>query len=173
MTVGDGPFAFREKTSCRVVGVHGEQDLASAPELARALAEAAAHPGSQVRVDLQAVTFMDCAGIRPLLQAQETLGDRLCLWNPSPAVTRLLQLADLFGTFAVFSDPAVVAELYGALVGSADRYPARESSPWSLPGPSPSRPAPHVGPASPRTASRGDRRRWWHRRAVGELVRHA
>jgi anti-anti-sigma factor len=95
MTRARPPITFTDEAPVHVVEVGGEQDLASAPALVDALQRAAeAHPGCQIRVDLHAVTFMDCAGMRPLLQARNCLGDRLCLWGPSCAVTQVLRLTN-------------------------------------------------------------------------------
>ena len=46
-------------------------------------------------LDLSEVTYMDCAGLAPMLAARARLGDRFWLRGLQPPVTRLLQLAGL------------------------------------------------------------------------------
>ena len=54
-----------------------------------------------VIVDLSAVTFIDLAGLQPLMAARAQMRDRLWLRDPSQAVLRLLALADLGDAFNV------------------------------------------------------------------------
>src|SRR5579862_4722587 len=69
--------------------VGGEIDLASAPLLeARLHAVTSTKP---VTIDLSAVTFIDCTGLRALSDAHEMLGDRLQI-IPSPCCERLFEL---------------------------------------------------------------------------------
>lgn len=75
--------------------VQGELDLATAPELARALTSCLAERYAVVEVDMQAVEFMACAGLNVLLQARraaEAAGVRLDVTHPSRVVDRLLTL---------------------------------------------------------------------------------
>lgn len=91
-----------------VVRASGEVDLGSAGPLIDALGKALRMlpPGGELAVDLAEVTFMDCAGLAPLLMARRRLRDRFWLVNPSAKVLRLLDLAGLADEFAVFEDPA-------------------------------------------------------------------
>ena len=59
-------LAVRESDDGTVVTVAGELDVATAPELAQALADA----DGQVTVDLSATTFADPAALRVLLAAR-------------------------------------------------------------------------------------------------------
>jgi anti-sigma B factor antagonist len=59
----------REGGSTRV-SLRGELDLATAPRLEHALAEA----GDRVLLDLRGLTFMDSTGVRVLLEAAERGG---------------------------------------------------------------------------------------------------
>jgi anti-sigma B factor antagonist len=52
-----------------VVALSGEIDIASAPEVRAALAEAASHAVTGMIIDLGAVTFMDAAGLGVLAEA--------------------------------------------------------------------------------------------------------
>lgn len=55
-------------------------------------------------VDLSEVSFIDCSGLRPLLETEARLGRRLRLQHCSVAVIRLLQLADLVRHFRYTED---------------------------------------------------------------------
>lgn len=83
-----------------VLIVTGDLDLATAPGL-QALLVAVPDDAPQVVVDLGGVEYLGCAGLRPLLEAQQRFGDRLRLRRVRPAVQRLLELAELTTTFAV------------------------------------------------------------------------
>ena len=83
--------------------VSGEVDLATVPELRRRLG-GADDRSTELTVDLSAVTFIDCAGLRPLLEArrrQRARGGRLLLMSPSWAVVRLLQFTGLLAAFTI------------------------------------------------------------------------
>jgi anti-sigma B factor antagonist len=76
-----------------VVQLNGELDVASAPALTALLDWVLeAHPG-RIVVDVRAVTFTDCARLRPLLRAQRAasqLGSSVELHCPSRPVDLLL-----------------------------------------------------------------------------------
>ncbi|BCJ49451.1 anti-sigma factor antagonist [Actinoplanes sp. NBRC 14428] len=81
------------------LGVRGEVDLATAPDLERAVAGAVARPGArEVLVDLSAVTFLDASGIAALarshLLAAES-GVRLRVCGARGVVRRVLAIAGL------------------------------------------------------------------------------
>ena len=57
-------------TAPLVVGVSGEIDIASAPELREELLGALRRHGARLALDLGGVTFMDCAGINALQAAR-------------------------------------------------------------------------------------------------------
>lgn len=79
------------------LGVRGEIDAHSAPEFAERLG-ALPSSGSDVRVDLSGVPFMDSSGLRVLIEAHQRIGDSGCqlvLVAPSDAVKRLLDVAGL------------------------------------------------------------------------------
>lgn len=76
------------------VFVHGEVDLAAAPELGRALARNAA-ASAELVVDLRQATFLDCASIGVLLnarRAQQVLGGSLRCTGAHGLVRRVFEL---------------------------------------------------------------------------------
>jgi anti-anti-sigma factor len=88
----------------QVLWIGGEIDIATGDYL-RAVLQLVDDPHRDVVLDLSDVTFMDCGGIRPLLEAQRRLGDRLWLTGLRPPVTRLLELTGLSPRFAVLAEP--------------------------------------------------------------------
>lgn len=93
--------------------VSGDLDLATGPQLDTRIARAVAqHPSDGLVLDLSAVTFVDCAGLRPLLRARNVLGQRLCLRAVPPLVLRLMVLADVARTLRIL--PAAQAWPAGA-----------------------------------------------------------
>ncbi len=77
--------------------LQGELDVAAGGDLRRAL-EAAASTTDHIVVDLHALTFVDAAGLRPLVEANTILrrrSGRLVVRSPSPFVARILDLTGL------------------------------------------------------------------------------
>ncbi len=86
-----------------VVEVQGEVDLATTPQLASALYEAAG-TGLQVIVDLSAVTYMDSSGFGTLLGATKKLrpgGETLYLVGCSANIERMLVITRLNTIFSI------------------------------------------------------------------------
>jgi anti-anti-sigma factor len=79
----------------------GELDIDTAAGLRRTLADAGRDPDRDVVVDLSGVTFVDCAGLRPLLEARTRLRERLWLRSPPRPVTLLLGHTGLLDTFQI------------------------------------------------------------------------
>lgn len=80
------------------VFVHGEIDIATAPELHADLRRAIASDSDDVVLDCVGLTFMDCAGIRVLMEARSDLearGRDLMVTNVSPAIERIFDIVDL------------------------------------------------------------------------------
>jgi anti-anti-sigma factor len=85
--------------------VWGEVDLGSAPRLAEQLRRAD-RSAPEIVVDLEGTTFMDCAGMRTLLEAREQIGPaRFSVTPGPPQVQRLFQLADVSGMLRVVPRP--------------------------------------------------------------------
>ena len=78
-----------------VLHVHGEVDIASAPQLAEALGDALSEDSSVV-LDMAGVTFVDAAGLRVILRAANSLNGRgpLTLVH-ADRVAKLLELVGL------------------------------------------------------------------------------
>jgi anti-anti-sigma factor len=85
--------------------VHGDLDLATAPDLDARLARALSrHADDGFVLDLSRVTFMDCAGLGPLLRGSRRIGDRLCLRGIQPRVGRLIDLTGVARVLRVLED---------------------------------------------------------------------
>ena len=77
------------------IEVCGELDLASVHHFEACLARALADDdGKPIHVDMAEVTFVDCTGFTPLIEAAAALQDGrfLKVINPSPRVRRLVEL---------------------------------------------------------------------------------
>lgn len=79
----------------------GDVDAFLVRPLATSLREAWELGPLVLEVDLAGVTFMDTAGLGPLVEAHARLLHRLRLFDPSPAVTRVLQVHGLQDMFLV------------------------------------------------------------------------
>jgi anti-anti-sigma factor len=79
----------------RTLRLHGELDLATAPTLEQALAEALEAGGAQLILDLSDLNFIDSTGIAILIGAISRDGDRPEIFfipSKAPAVARVLKL---------------------------------------------------------------------------------
>jgi anti-sigma B factor antagonist len=88
-------LSIRSERRASVVQLTGELDLASHRKLEDGLAPAVESASELVVLDLGRLEFMDVAGLRALLRAQEraaSAGKQLVLAAPAPAVRRLLSL---------------------------------------------------------------------------------
>jgi anti-sigma B factor antagonist len=100
-----GPFGMDEAppelelTQARVghrlvLAAAGEIDLASAPLLRAALADAVASGCAEIWLDLSTVGFMDSTGITAIVDARSTLdGRHFALICPDGPVRRVLEIA--------------------------------------------------------------------------------
>jgi anti-anti-sigma factor len=101
-----GPMTPPVPSRWWAVQLTGELDLATGPDLDTRLERAIAqHPGDGIVLDLSRVTFMDCAGLRPLMRARARLGRRLCLRATPPRVLRFLTLAEVAGSLRILPPP--------------------------------------------------------------------
>lgn len=77
-----------------VLRVEGDLDLATCPELERALEDA--DPAKRVVVDLSGCTFLDSSALRVLVQrarAAEAAGGTIALVTRDPGILRILDIA--------------------------------------------------------------------------------
>jgi anti-sigma B factor antagonist len=112
--------------------VAGDIDIATAPLLRTALAQAQAGHGLDLRgaplvVDLSAMTFIDASGLRVLARAAERArrgGGQVVLRRPSPMMVRLLRVTGLLGSFEIDCEAGdAVARLHPAGVTAAQDLP--------------------------------------------------
>jgi anti-sigma B factor antagonist len=90
------------------VAASGQIDLATAPQLAKALAQARSEGTSEIVVDLSAVDFMDSAGVRVLVQAAREsteAGVQLFLQGAQGWVARVLEITGVAGFLPPPPDP--------------------------------------------------------------------
>jgi anti-sigma B factor antagonist len=80
------------------IDVHGELDLATSADLTALINQVTDEPGQTLVVDLRALTFCDCAGLRVLVHQHHRLHERggaLILLRPPPRIQQLLTLIGL------------------------------------------------------------------------------
>jgi len=85
-----------------VLAVAGELDDATAPGLGARMARLlGSNPRAGLLLDLGGVTFIDCAGLRPLVQAHRRLGEQLYLRSLRRAVLKVVDLVGLANVFQI------------------------------------------------------------------------
>lgn len=97
-----------------VVSVPGEIDLATGPELERALLTLPEDGAVSVIVDLTGCSFMDSTGLNLLTRAQRRFdrsGGRLAVVSANRSVLRLFEITRLNEVFAIY--PSRAAALNG------------------------------------------------------------
>ncbi|WP_370673265.1 STAS domain-containing protein [Streptomyces sp. DvalAA-14] len=108
--------------------LHGEIDLFTAPGVSVRLDAATVRPGTELVVDLRAVTFMDCSGLSVLCRARERLlrgGGSVRLVVNDSALLRLLRLTELSEVFDTLTE---LPETFPVVaVGRVQPYPRRSS----------------------------------------------
>ena len=90
--------AVRREGDTAVITLSGEADMAGAPVLREALAEAVGAGGGAVVVDMGGVGFLDSTGLAALLNASRRLrrsGRELSLVGLQDAVRQVVRLAHL------------------------------------------------------------------------------
>lgn len=89
----------------------GEVDMASAPQLERALAAQLAAGATRLMVDLREVTFMDSTGLTVLFRAHEDAvaagAEYVVVCSPGP-VRRVIEVSGVGGVVPIYDDPAEV-----------------------------------------------------------------
>lgn len=95
----------RSEGAWTVLGVAGEIDLFSAPQLKDQIAELIGEQGGRLLVNLENVSFMDSTGLGVLLGALKRLKERdgsLALVCPPGPVHRVLTLTGLHKVFPIY-----------------------------------------------------------------------
>jgi anti-sigma B factor antagonist len=90
-----------------VVGLTGELDLASAPHLRDCLATLAEEGVTQIVLDLTDLDFVDSTGLSVLVmdfQRTRAEGGWTRIRNPTPSVTRVLEITGLASVFSIGAD---------------------------------------------------------------------
>jgi anti-sigma B factor antagonist len=72
---------------------HGELDLATVPEVAKAVDELIARGFDALIIDLRATSFMDSSGLHLLIQCAQRTDARITVIDGPPAVSRLFDLS--------------------------------------------------------------------------------
>jgi anti-sigma B factor antagonist len=88
------------REECLVVRVEGELDLASAPELEKALSTVDAIP--HVVIDLSACPFLDSAGMRVIAKAMGH-ATRVSIVATDPGVLRVFEITSVDKMVSVYS----------------------------------------------------------------------
>ena len=86
------------------IQIDGEIDLATCPLLQAILVDLVDRGCHQLIVDLERVGFLDCAGIRVLVDARRRVhehGGSVRLVGPRPPVWRVLALTGMTGVFPI------------------------------------------------------------------------
>ena len=116
------------------IQVGGELDLATCPQLQAVLVELVDRGCHHLILDLEQVTFLDCAGIGVLVDARRRAqehGGSLKLVRPRPLVWRVLALTGMTTVFPI--DPSLGEPLATEPVGPWDAIVARLLRPPSHP----------------------------------------
>jgi anti-anti-sigma factor len=88
--------------------VRGDFDLAVTQDLRNAIRRSAEGGCPDITVDLSCVSFMDCAGVRGLLQCRDQVtasGGRFRLGRVSPQAARILKLTGLHEELVISTAP--------------------------------------------------------------------
>ena len=87
----------------------GELDIATTPQLERAIAEATTDATAELVLDLRQLTFMDSTGLRALAQANvnaEAAGRSLAIWRGPRQIERVLEISGLGALLPLADAPA-------------------------------------------------------------------
>ncbi|WP_255421284.1 STAS domain-containing protein [Micromonospora sp. BL4] len=91
-------LSVRPGRGCTVIEVHGELDMATAPQLREGLQRLIDAGDRRIVVDLAGVGFMDSSALGALVvsfKALRELGGRMCLAGVQPAVRSVLTVTSV------------------------------------------------------------------------------
>ncbi|MCU1370986.1 MAG: hypothetical protein JWO77_2180 [Ilumatobacteraceae bacterium] len=97
-------IAFARSDRALTVIIGGELDVATAPDLSDQILREVRAGGGPVWLDLAGVTFCGSVGISLIIQAGAAAaeqGSHLAIVNPSPAVSRVLEMCGLASLISV------------------------------------------------------------------------
>jgi anti-sigma B factor antagonist len=97
-------ISVRDVGTSRVIDVDGEVDLATSPELRRALFDALPEVG-RLALNLAAIRYIDSSGIATLIEVlnrSQRLQKQFVLFGLSPAVLDVFRLTHVIRVFQVF-----------------------------------------------------------------------
>ena len=97
-------LSVRYHGDCATIQIDGEIDLATCPLLQAILVDLVDRGCQQLIVDLERVSFLDCAGIRVLVDARRRVhghGGSVRLVRPRPPVWRVLALTGMTELFPI------------------------------------------------------------------------
>ncbi len=104
-----------------VLSVEGDLDLASAPSLKWALADAVGAGANQLVIDLARVSFIDSTALGVLVGVHRSLdkGTRMAIVCSKPEVLNIFELTGLDGAFDIFGDfDSALAHIRGDAVAA-------------------------------------------------------
>lgn len=114
-------LSTRPGRGCTVVGVRGDLDMATAPQLRAGLQRLVDAGDRQVVLDMAAVEFMDSSALGALVvtfKALRDVGGRLCLAAVRPPVRSVLTITSVDRVIDLY-DSVQVAEAEFASAGGA------------------------------------------------------
>ena len=104
----DLKLAVQDHGDQAMINVGGEIDLATSPQLQAVLVVLVDRGLHQLIIDLDQVSFLDCAGIGMLVDARRRVqehGGSLKLVRPAPLVRRVLEVTGMTAVFPIDSSP--------------------------------------------------------------------
>jgi anti-sigma B factor antagonist len=106
----DLKLAVQDHGDRATIQVAGEVDLATSPQLQAIQIDLVDQGFHQLIVDLEQVSFLDCAGIGMLVDARRRVqahGGSLKLVRPAPLVRRVLEVTGMTAVFPIDSSPGM------------------------------------------------------------------
>ena len=104
----DLKLAVQDHGDHAMIKIGGEIDLATNPQLQAVLVDLVDRGLHQLIIDLDQVSFLDCAGIGMLVDARRRVqehGGSLKLVRPAPLVRRVLEVTGMTAVFPIDSSP--------------------------------------------------------------------
>jgi anti-sigma B factor antagonist len=107
-----------EQDGVVVLSLHGEIDVATAPQLRQEIVEIASAGSGPLVIDLEGVDFLDSTGLGVLvsgLKRFRTLGSDVVLVSTRPRILKVFEITGLMQVFSINAsvDDAVAAALGG------------------------------------------------------------